>query len=325
VPIVSLPGANVFKLAFEQGAAAWAEVAAGVAAGSSSPPHAATRQASTAAEHNRTRIARNLTTLGGVRAWTTELEFAYEHGHAYLLDGTSHWSDGNRVDLRMPESAGFFQVLRIEGWGAKPALELDGYDHVAEFSLVLPSGTLALASGNCGALKCEIEPGAYRARWSARDDHYRLQLWPGSASAPRSELKRRPDLRSDLGDIPALLLDEGVQAVGSVVGTRVRGTALQLYLQLSAWASRSWLRTLRCDGVVRWQVASEPFGHALLHREHPALLPFADERGGLSFNGRPSEPERLARTRTPRATTSASRTAWPSGSRSATGASRPGR
>ena len=233
--------------------------------------------------------------MSDVRAWTTEFEFAYEHGHVYLLDGAGHWSDDARIDLRMPDSAGFFQRLRIEGWGAKPALEINGFEHVAEFSLVLPSGTLALASGNCGAIKAEIEPGAYRARWSARGNEFRLQLWPGPASAPRLELKRRPELGSDLGDIPALLLDEGVQAVGSVVGTRVRGTALQLYLELSAWARRSWLRTLRCDGVVRWQVASETFSHALLHREHPALMPFADERGGLSFNGRPSEPERLAR------------------------------
>ena len=33
---------------------------------------------------------------------------------------------------------------------------------------------------------------------------------------------------------------------------------------------------------------------ALLHAEHPGLLPFADERGGLSFRGAPADPERLA-------------------------------
>jgi hypothetical protein len=229
-----------------------------------------------------------------VRAWTTELEFAYEHGHVYLLDGAGHWSTGARIDLRMPDGAGFFQVLRIEGWGAKPALELDGYDHVAEFSLVLPSGTLALASGNCGAIRYEIEPGAYRARWSARDEHFRLQVWPGPASTPRIELKRRPERGSDLGDIPALLLDEGVRATGAITGTRVRGNALQLYVALDAWAQRAWRRTIRCDGVVRWQATSDPFAHAVLHHEHPGLLPFADESGGLSFNGRPAEPERLA-------------------------------
>ena len=228
-----------------------------------------------------------------MKVWTTELEFAYEHGHAYLLDGGDHWSDDKRIDLPMAASEGFFQFLRIEGWGAKPALDLEGWDHVAEFSLLLPSGTLALASGNCGALKAEIEPGAYRARWSARDETYRLQLWPGPASAPRLELKRRPDSGRDLGDIPALLLDEGVQATGVVTGSRVRGNALQLFVSLDAWAKRSWRRTIRCDGVVRWQATSEPFTHAVLHQEHPGLLPYVDERGGLSFHGAPAEPDRL--------------------------------
>ena len=231
--------------------------------------------------------------MGAVKALGTELEFAYEHGHVYLLDGSGHWSDDERVDLRMPQSAGFFQRLRIESSVARPALDLDGYDHVVEFSLDLPSGTLALASGNCGSLKAAIAPGAYRARWSARGDEFRLQLWPGSAAAPRSELKRRAEAGSDLGDIPALLADEGVQAVGSISGTRVRGTALQLYIHLSAWAQRSWRRTIRCDGYVRWQASGEPFSLACLHHEHPGLLPFADESGGLSFNGRPAEPERL--------------------------------
>jgi hypothetical protein len=229
-----------------------------------------------------------------VDAWTTELEFAYEHGHVYVLDGARHWSDTeSRIDLRMPETAGFFVPLTIEGWGAKPALELNGWDHVAEFSLDLRSGALALASGNCGAVKVEIPPGAYRARWSGNGGSYRLQLWPGPPQAPRSELKRANGYGNDLGDVPALLADEGVQAVGAIVGTRVRGDALQLYLKLEAWAQRSWRRTIRCDGVVRWRTTNEAFSHAVLHAEHPGLLPFTDERGGLSFRGVPGEPERL--------------------------------
>ena len=44
---------------------------------------------------------------------------------------------------------------------------------------------------------------------------------------------------------------------------------------------------------MRWRATGEPFGHALLHGQHPGLLPFADERGGLSFRGRPPEPGRL--------------------------------
>jgi hypothetical protein len=231
--------------------------------------------------------------LCGVQAWTTDLEFAYEHGHLYLLDGTRHWSDGDRVDLRMPADAGFFQPLRIEASGAKPGLDLDGWEHVAEFSLDLGSGTLALASGSCEAIKVQIEPGPYRARWSARADGYRLQLWPGASVSPRFDLKRRNGDGNDLGDVPALLTDEGVQAVGTIIGTSRAGDALRVDVRLSAWASRVWDRAIRCDGVVRWRATSEPFGHALLHAEHPGLLPYSDERGGLSFRGRPSEPERL--------------------------------
>ena len=165
---------------------------------------------------------------------------------------------------------------------------------MAEFSLDLASGTLALASGGCGALKVGIEPGAYRARWSARADDFRLQLWPGPAAVPRSELKRRNGNGSDLGDLPALLTDEGVQAVGTIT-RHARRAATRCGSTSTSPPGRSGRgsATIRCDGVVRWRATSEPFGHALLHAEHPGLLPFADERGGLSFRGRPPEPERL--------------------------------
>ena len=226
-------------------------------------------------------------------AWTTELEFAYDFGHLYLLDGGRHWSDGEHVDLRMPRGAGFSVPLRIEAWGAKPALELDGWEQVSEFSLDLPSGTLALASGGCGAVKVEIAAGAYRARWSGRGDHHRLQLWPGPATASPLELRRVNGHRDDLGDVPALLHDTGVEATGTVTGTRVRGDSLWLYLHLAAWAERTWQRAIRCDGVVCWQVSSGPFHRARLHAEHPGLLPYADEQGALSFRGAPAEPERL--------------------------------
>jgi hypothetical protein len=229
-----------------------------------------------------------------VRAWTTELEFAYEFGHVYLLDGAGHWSSHERVDLRMPADAGFFVPLRIESSSARPELDLDGWDCVCEFSLGISSGRLALASGGCNALTVEIAPGAYRARWSGREETCRLQLWPGPAAAPRADLKRLDGYGSDLGDLPALLADEGVQAVGTITGTRVSGAALRLDVRLSAWATRTWERTIRCDGVVRWLATGEPFSHARVHAEHPGLLPFADERGGLSFRGRPPEPERLA-------------------------------
>jgi hypothetical protein len=227
-------------------------------------------------------------------AWTTEIEIAYDFGHLYVLDGAGHWSDAPaRVDLRMPHTGEFGVPVTVESYGAKPALDLAPWDHVAEFSLRVESGALAFSSGGVGAVRVGLPNGAYRARWSARAGAYRFQLWPGPPAAPRAELKRPPAVAGDLGDIPALLHDEGVQATGAVVGTRVRGDALQLYLKLSAWRNRSWRRTLRCDGAVRWQATGEPFSSACVHAEHPALLPYADERGGLSFKGVPAEPQRL--------------------------------
>ena len=78
-----------------------------------------------------------------VTAWATDLEFAYDHGHLYVPDAERHWSEAE-VDVRMPRSANFFVPLRVEGWGGRPPLDLDAWDHVVEFSLPVPSGTLAL-------------------------------------------------------------------------------------------------------------------------------------------------------------------------------------
>ena len=100
--------------------------------------------------------------------WATELEFAYDHGHLYVLDAARHWSEAE-VDVRMPRSANFFVPLRVEGWGGRPPLDLDAWDHVAEFSLTVPSGKLALASGGGDEVTVGIAPGAYRARWSGRN------------------------------------------------------------------------------------------------------------------------------------------------------------
>ena len=178
-------------------------------------------------------------------AWTDEIEIAYDFGHLYVLDGAGHWSDAPaRVDLRMPHVGEFGVPVAIEGYNAKPALDLAAWDHVAEFSLRVVSDSLAFASGGVGAVRVGIANGAYRARWSARrSGAYRFQLWPGPPAAPRAELKRPAELAGELGDIPSLLHDEGVQALGAVVGTRVRGDALQLYVRLSAWKDRVWNRT----------------------------------------------------------------------------------
>jgi hypothetical protein len=241
-------------------------------------------------------------------AWATELEFAYDHGHLYVLDAGRHWSEAE-VDVRMPRSANFFVPLRVEGWGGRPPLDLESWDHVAEFSLKVPSGKLALASGGGDEVTVGIAPGAYRARWSGRNlsaaaawerhdenapDTYRLQIWPGPAEAPRSEIKRwSGSLRGELGDLPALLADEELDAIGSIRSIEEHGDGLLIGVRV-AGSGRRFERTLRADGVVRWAAASGLFRHVGLHTEHPGLLPFADDRGALSFRGRPADPQRLA-------------------------------
>ena len=170
-------------------------------------------------------------------AWTTEIEIAYDFGHLYVLDGAG------ALERRRPHGwicgcrtwASSACRCAIEGYGAKPALDLDGWEHVAEFSLRVASGSLAFASGSVrrGAGSGSRTAPTARAGAAARTATYRL---PAVARARRRRRARsssaRPAPVSDLGDIPALLHDEGVQAVGSVVGTRVRGDALQLYVQL---------------------------------------------------------------------------------------------
>jgi hypothetical protein len=242
-----------------------------------------------------------------VTAWATDLEFAYDHGHLYVVDAERHWSEA-QVDVRMPRSANFFVPLRVEGWGGRPPLDLDAWDHVAEFSLAVPSGKLALASAGIDEVTVGIAPGAYRARWSGRNldeaaawegddppDHYRLQIWPGPPEAPRAEIKHWPgNGRSELGDLPALLADEDLDALGAVIGSERTGDALRLNVRLAGADKRSWDRTVRADGVVRWVVSSSRVHRAALHADHPALLPFSDDFGGLSFHGRPDDPARLA-------------------------------
>jgi len=245
-----------------------------------------------------------------VTAWITELEFAYDHGHLYVRDSARHWSEAG-VDVLMPRRANFFVPLRVEGWGGRPPLDLEAWDHVIEFSLGLPSGQLALASGGADEVTLGIAPGAYRARWSGRNlgaaaawedleanapDAYRLQLWPGPAAAPRALLKRWTGAppRGELGDLPALLDDEALQAVGRIAGTERKGDGLRIHVHVAASDGRSWERSIRADGVVRWVASSTPFDAATLYAEHPGLLPYADDQGGLSFNGCPGDPDRLA-------------------------------
>jgi hypothetical protein len=231
--------------------------------------------------------------LAGVQAWATDTEFAYDDGRLYVQDARLTWRDAAAV-LRMPRGDSFFVPLRVEGWSAPPPPDLDGWDHVVEFPLPVPSGTLALASDGCGDVTVTVGSGVYRARWSAAvdDDVYRLQLWPGEPPLPAAELKPWAPERpyDELGDLPALLGDERLGAVGSVVGAARSGGALDLSVRV-ANTHETWERTIHCTGVVHWTAAGRDFKHAAIHSEHPDLRPFSDPRGSLSFRGRASDPE----------------------------------
>ena len=92
--------------------------------------------------------------------------------------------------------------LRVEA--EEPATEFQGYDHVAEASIDVPSGRLVIA-GNSDywpdAARIELAPGSYRVRVLYRglatvsedglggDDSYALVLWP-APPAPTGVLKR---------------------------------------------------------------------------------------------------------------------------------------
>lgn len=76
-----------------------------------------------------------------------------------------------------------------------PGPALDGWDHVAEASLDLPSGRLEIHECTGGSIDIlQVVPGTYRVRayFGALgtlsenaldgDDHYRLVLWPAPAA-----------------------------------------------------------------------------------------------------------------------------------------------
>ena len=243
-------------------------------------------------------------------AWATDLEFAYDHGHLYVLDAGRHWSEAD-VDVRMPRSANFFVPLRVEGWGGRPPLDLDAWDHVVEFSLPVPSGKLALASGGIDEVTVGIAPGAYRARWSGRnlsaaatwesDDRTRptptaCRSGPGPATAPRAEIKRWAGAPARRARRPAGAAGRRASSTrsarspaSSAPATGCASTSASRAPTGAAGTARS-APTASCAGSPR----AAPFDRATLHAEHPGLLPYADERGGLSFRGRPADPERLA-------------------------------
>jgi hypothetical protein len=105
--------------------------------------------------------------------------------------------DGGLVDVQLPSQYNWKLPMRIEVSDDEPPLELDGWDHVVEVALPVPSGILTFeASGGAIPRLTEIPKGIYRARISGRGfvsgageieghERYRLQLWPAPESKPK--------------------------------------------------------------------------------------------------------------------------------------------
>jgi hypothetical protein len=157
-----------------------------------------------------------------------DITFRYDYGQVYLYDRQRSFSEGwdeyllsldeanaarrsvgvldGFVDILMAAQYNFDAPLSIEAHDGLPEPELDGYDHVVEFDLALPSGVLILdASGGAGETEAALPAGVHRMRWSATGldaaeelqyaaeqtpDRYRLQLWPAATAEPPRELKR---------------------------------------------------------------------------------------------------------------------------------------
>jgi hypothetical protein len=105
--------------------------------------------------------------------WDRTLTFLYDCWQVYLYDANRVWSEeyneflvalddaGARglsvgladglVDIFLPRKINYSAPLRIEGSEAPPPLDDENWDHIIEFPLHLPTGTLVLdASGGLG-------------------------------------------------------------------------------------------------------------------------------------------------------------------------------
>ena len=105
--------------------------------------------------------------------------------------------DDGLVDVLTPSQYNWKAPMRIEVSDGPPPLDVDGWDHVVEVPLPVPSGRLAFeASGGGTPIETKVPPNTYRARLSGRGyvagageieghERYRLQLWPAQEAPPR--------------------------------------------------------------------------------------------------------------------------------------------
>ena len=105
--------------------------------------------------------------------------------------------DNGLVDVVTPSQYNWKAPMRIEVGDSPPPLDVDGWDHVVEVPLPVPSGRLAFeASGGGAPIETQVPPNTYRARLAGRGyvagagqieghESYRLQLWPAKEAPPK--------------------------------------------------------------------------------------------------------------------------------------------
>jgi hypothetical protein len=104
--------------------------------------------------------------------------------------------DGGTLNVLTPSQYNWEAPLTVEVFDEPPPIEVDGWDHIAEAPLPVPSGNLWFeASGGGPRHETTVPPGVYRARISGRGfvagvgeiegrESWRVQLWPAAESAP---------------------------------------------------------------------------------------------------------------------------------------------
>lgn len=177
--------------------------------------------------------------------------------------------DGAGLERRLGVTDGLVAVgtvgycdvpVTVEIWEGEPVLDLEAWDHVAEVSLELRSGRVALG-GVEGAVEHDpisVAPGWYRLRSSAvglddademdGGDRYRLQLWPHPAAIPEVRKWWSPWN-------PADTQPRRTTAGGRIV---VGPEAHDLRVQMAWLASRGEAHLFQDDSGTLWEHSTLP-------------------------------------------------------------------
>ena len=207
----------------------------------------------------------------------------------------------------MPRSANFFVPLRVEGWGGRPPLDLDALGPRRRVLADRPLGEARAGlrrrrrghrRHRARRLSRALERAQPRARRRRGSASTRTRPTPTGCRSGRARRRRRAP-RSSAGaarcaassaTCPRSWPTRTSTRSAAVAGTERTGDGLRIAVRLAGAGDRSWDRTIRADGVVRWVASSSRFDRVGLHAEHPGLLPFADDRGGALLPRPPRGP-----------------------------------